>query len=377
MLLIQFIKSRFSLILIVMLALGMVSRTSGQGPTPDPLSGAVARSEAVFSGRFKYKLVAGFDEAESPVAVELLFSGSSWRRREVQDASGVPVMATKSALEAGFDIKAQPALKGQLEEVLLSHKGRIVKYHATPQPDGKVRSTSHIARGEQSPDRQFPPFPRLLGSFWFASTTEFIAKNRKAAVHIRAGKDNDGIDVYEWTVSEAEADQAFHGVTATTKGGGVLRIHVAPKFGYAVTRIEQLGSQGLATLIEAGDFIEVNGVFMPRLCKMQYFTPKGAGFFAKYTFSEVTDINAAIKDSDFEIELPVGTIVADARKGKGSKSFEVTGPESIPPDLSDVYIPTRVGGWFNGWREAVILGIGIGVVSAIAVRVIRRRAVRN
>ena len=122
-----------------------------------------------------------------------------------------------------------------------------------------------------------------------------------------------------------------------TRDGGFLRLHIPSKLKGVIAKIEHVGHAGVGTVLEAGDFVEVNGVVVARECTMRHFTPLGVGFQYKLTFSEVKDINRDIPDREFMIALPPGTSVADSRDGKTSRFFEVTSTKTIPKDLADVY----------------------------------------
>jgi hypothetical protein len=265
--------------------------------------------------------------------------------------------------------------EGQVEIIEISNNGRNIVYKSVPQLDGKTTKTSRVATGENSPNKVFPPLPLLLGSFWFADTKQFVATHTKNAIHSTMAQNNNGrIDVYEFPVlGQTEAYEAFHVVHDLTSKGGTLRVYISVNLGGVVTKIEHVGVEGLGTVLESGDFIEVNGVRMPRECKLQYFSAQGPQFSAKYTFSEITDINVAIPEKEFVIELPIGTIVADARDPKESKFFDVNGPDALPPDLDDGYVlPKGEGASYKLWWWAVTGGLVLGLVSVWGTKFARR-----
>jgi len=332
----------------------------------DPLSLALTRAEAVQSGRFTYKFE--FTGSSGPNEYSLILKGKSWKKWFVARADDMPWSVQPEVLKhhSPDDIKKPTGLVVSIE---ICHNGRTVEYQRTPQPDGRIQYYSRVALGKRNPDSLSPSFPRHLGSFWYPSTKEFVAKNRKDVLHTIRAKDNNGVDVYELPVAKEDVYKAFYGVNQMTQNGGILRLHIPAKLKGAISKIEHVGHAGVGTVLEAGDFVEVNGVVVARECTMRHFTPLGVGFQYKLTFSEVKDINREIPDREFIITLPIGTSVADARSGQYSTFFEVTGPRSIPQDLEEVY---AVAGPPRSWLKLWWVGATGEIARSLGPQVLRR-----
>lgn len=346
----------------------------GQGGA-DAVAGSLARGEAIFSGRIAYSVASGTDATANADEYEFTFSGTSWKQKSSADASAVPRSFSKGALPAGIDPKTIAPLHGVQEMTVVSHRGRLIKYQSVPQDDLRVRKTARVEAGDRSMRDENPPRPQFAGTFWFASTQKYVSENRARGKF----KGNDkvagyDVEVYEWAVPAADAGSAFRSFNALTQGGGVLRAYIAPSLGFAVPRVEHVGTSGaIGAVLDASDFFQSGGFHFPRRARIQYVGPAGPTFATSYKITRVEAVNEAIPDSEFAVLLPVGTEVADARDGKQSLIFEVTDPASVPDSLSDVMKTERPsGGWFRSWKGGVVLGLVLGTAALVALAVIRR-----
>ncbi len=360
-------SAAFLLIATLAVAVFCPDREAGAVETAraDLVRGTLARSEAVFSGRFQYVLTSGTEGSKRTVHYDFIFSGPSWKRRARESASEIPLSFSKAAIKAGIESKA--TLQGDQVRVILSHRGKGVEYNATPQHDKSIRHTARVVSGEDPLDKMFPVPPHFVGSFWFASTKAYVEKNLNRAIS-KPSVDIGGIktSVLEWEVSEADRYKAFNSSNDITAKGGVLRIYLAPQLGYLIPRIEHIGAGGaIGAVMDASDFFQVNGIFVPRKAKLQYLNATGKGFFEQYQITDVKDINEPIEDSAFTIQLPVGTEVADSRSGKESFFFEVKEGGGLPEDLFEILGAIPQPPPSRGWWRAVLLGLGIGVVAVL------------
>lgn len=342
----------------------------GQPTASEVIRGVVARSEAFFSARMKYHLRQGFPgDKPDENDFRLLCSGPSWRLEYRIDVS-------KSPYHQADGKKLDPSpLKGFYESTSLSHRGKSVTYGRTPQLDGSIRHAARIAA--EMPVKHTTPYPPVFaGTFWYDCTKQFVEKNTEKAVRKAAPSDVNGIAVHvlEWAVPEPEKYKAFHGTNDLTSKGGALRLYVAPQLGYALPRIEYVGRNGkVAASFDSWDFEEhTGGLFLPKRCKMQYYTDKGPGYYLEYEILELKDVNQSIPDSEFVVQLPVGTEVADSR-GKGSIFFVINEKDPIPTDFQDVIAKAQPPFWGRNWHTALIVGVGAAVVVLGLGYFVRRR----
>lgn len=357
-----------------------VGLRSADGGEPDAVERALARGEAVFSGRMTYSVASGKSGSGGvPDRYDFTFSGASWKKVWARDAGTVPRSFSKGVLPPGVDPKAVPPLSGLQELTRVCHRGRMVEYQSVPQDDGKVRKTARVGAGGTVMREEFPPLPQYVGTFWLAETQKYVAENR-ARGKLKGNDKIGGQDVvvYEWTVPASDISAAFRSFNDQTKDGGLLRAYIAPTLGYAVPRIEHVGVSGkVGAVFEASDFVQYNGIHFPRSARLQYVGPDGPTFAIDYKIERVAAVNEAIPDAEFVVLLPVGTEVADARDGKQSIIFEVTDPGSIPASLGDVMQVERPTAWVRNWKAAVGIGVALGVVALAALFAVLRARGRS
>lgn len=336
----------------------------GAQDTQQLIDGLLARSEAIFSGRFVYRVEAGI-EGKPPGGVSeqrVSFSGTSWICRNLRDEGS-----------AG-----------------LSHKGQGVEYVRTRQPDGSI---SNFVRLIQPRHINFksPSPPVFAGTFWNEygaepSTKEFVRSRRGQAVR-RPDREVNGIRaaVLEWAVAtEQEVYQAFAEFGDVTRNGGLLRLYVAPQLGYVLPRIEHVGVSGIVGMTyDSFDFVEAApGIFLPQKSQRRNFNGpdgKAGTFLIDYRLRDISQINGKIPDSDFVLEIPDGTTVADARSGKYSVPYKVEKERPFPvPDVEGVLTQERPPFWGRNWQTAVIVGAVVGMVlAAVAFWLLRRSRSRT
>ena len=251
------------------------------------------RAGVVHSGRFEYRVTdtLGVTPANKPHEqhLEFVVSGPSWRLDD---------------------------LDYHVERI--NHRGKHLEVHRTPQPDGSIRTSLEIHDTQAVPET--PPCPPYFaGTFWYTTTINYIAAHKSDA-RLAGDKTVDGIatKVVEWDVSEHNKFLAFNSITQPLMKGGVLRLFVAPQFGYALPCVEYVDGEGfVANRFDATDFQEVTkGLFMPKCFSCQVFEKDGTlGWCERYKILRTENINAFIPGVAFSTNLPAGTIVADRRTG--------------------------------------------------------------
>ena len=350
-----------------------------QGVPNDAVSGAIARHESVFSGRITYTTGSGVGkEIEGQEEFSLTFSGPSWKRQWFRDAATVPHEVSKSANKSVLE---PSKLTGTMEETFVSHRGRTFQYKSTPQLDGQISKYLRVASGDLSMDKEFPPCPQFPGTFWYPGTLKFVTENR-SRVKSKGVETVGGYraEVFEWVVSAKDADLAFRGTNRVTRDGGLLRVSIAPSLGYAILRIDKVGVSGqIGAVLEASDFSQANGIHLPSRAKIQYFDENGPSFVIQYHIKKIANINEPIPESEFILELPIGTEVHDARDKKNSNFFTLTKDSPIPEGLNTVVLREgdRRTPWFRSWKGAVAIGVGLGVIGLLVLFVSKRVQARR
>jgi hypothetical protein len=209
---------------------------------------------------------------------------------------------------------------------------------------------------------------------------QFVRDNAHKAVLKQAEQVN-GVtaQVLEWEVADAEKFKAFHMVGESTRHGGRLRVYVSPALGFALPRIEYLGKNGMvASSFDSDNFVEpVAGIFIPKRCSKQDFPSQGPKYFAVYDITEVKSVNQPIPDSEFVVQLPVGTHAADNSSGKSSTVFDIKADGPLPQGLEAVVVRAPPPFWGRNWHTAAILGFGTGAVLIGGWLAFRRRTFRS
>ena len=342
---------------------GIVQPILAQNSPPTAVQGAIARMEAVFSGRITCHHLVGSKSNLDALYYDLTFSGNSWKKAYTQDISEVR--------------NSSPLQKGMLEIVTVSHKGRTIEYQLCPQQDGRDSKIADVKTGEiEMLGNQLPIFPQYAGTFWFARTLKYVKEHQAEAKYVRVDK-VDGIDVvvYDWPVSKADKYSAFQSISHLLEEGGTLRAYIAPSLGYMLPKLEHLTTNGkVAKILSASEFEEYNTLYIPKKARIQLYSNAGPEFMVDYRLSNISDINEPIPESEFILTLPTGTQVADATSGTYSEFFLVSDdPNSIPDDLlNSIQTPKKsfIERW--GWQGAVGLGILLGLVILGGLYMVRR-----
>lgn len=127
------------------------------------------------------------------------------------------------------------------------------------------------------------------------------------------------------------------------------------------------------------DFKErVPEICIPHGCRMQKYDDRVPSFYVEYEITRAARINEPIEDSEFVIQLPVGTKVSDSRNEKSSTVFVIHGGSPISSEGLESVIPTPpslVGNHIKGrtWRNALLAGVGGGLLLLVVIYVVSRR----
>lgn len=307
------------------------------GGPPDRLElleAAIARYDAIFSGRFAFKVTNGFTPTKK-IARQVIFlrNGDSWK-----------------------------VLSPSTGSCRLSHAGKFVKFVKTK----NATAANVVIDFAKEHDRSTSTSPLHCGTFWYPETVAFIRKNANKSVE-RSAEQVAGImcRVIDVPVPATEGGpNAFYALDDTLTKGGIVRLYVAPELGHALPRCEFLDTKGVVQhRFEASDFVEVaNGIFFPKRCESRWtYAPD---LFVTYDIESIEDVNEPIPDSEFVLFLPSGSRVQDIRGPKNTVIFTVDEFAPIPSDLANV-IQTAASAP-TGWR-AIAIGIIAGLVLAAVV----------
>jgi hypothetical protein len=355
----------------------------GQARPADPITtqaliqGILARSEGVFSGEMTYRESNGFSwkkQPEQELTKTVTFSGPSWRVKWAEDIARIPHLVTEGVKRRGIPVEPP---SGLLENDEVSHGGNHLELSRVPQPDHSIRSTARVTQPKPF-DYRMPYPPLRVGTFWYECTKKFVEANREKAERKPPTEVNDvPCEIIEWEVTAADKFRAFDGINDLTKNGGRLRVCVALQLGFALPRIQYIGSGGkVAASFDGWDFQEkASGIFIPQHARMQYYMP-APGFYLDFQITDCKKINRSISDATFAVALPDGTEVMDSRSGTHSVLFKMKKGGPIPRDLRDI-IQTKVPS-FWGWnkRTALLGGAAAGVLLvgvAVLLRLARMR----
>lgn len=349
------------------------------------MDAAIVRSEAVFSGQFQYSVVSGAGDGKQfdrePETYDITFSGPSWKRGFVYDAAKALVSYSESLKKSGVDSKKLLPLTGIGESIVVSHNGRLIEYQSSPQHNGTIRKTGNAKSGEEAINKLNPLAPQFLATFWYSPTLKYVTDNKARAKRKGTDKiDGQEVVIYEWTVKPVDIGNAFHSVNELTQEGGILRVYIAPGLGHMIPKIEHVGVSGkVGALFEGSDFIKCNGMYFPQKASIQYIKSKGQSFRIEYRIKHVERINEAIPESEFVLELPVGTEFHDGHDNKNSKFFTVNKESPIPEGLNTVVLREgdRNTHWFRSWKGAVAIGVGLGVIGLLVLFVSKRVQTRR
>jgi len=221
-------RSVFLAVLALLALLPCAGSARGQEPnTQDLVAGVLARSEAVFSGRLKYRVTSGFrgKVASLDTTMSLVFTKGSWRLEQSYRAADMPKHVRK-------DLKNPPdlsKLKGNLEIKTTSHSGKLVEYKIIPQVDDKPTHNVSVSAYRPLRNDKLETPPAFAGTFWFTCSPKYIRQNQGKAKALPA-TDVKGVrvQVLEWAVAAEDKFKAFHAVGAGTQKGGRLRLRRPP-----------------------------------------------------------------------------------------------------------------------------------------------------
>ena len=357
---------------------GPLGISSGQ----DVVGEAITRMSAVFSGRYTYSSVTVGQKLTRPPAREFVFSGSSWKLMSRVVADDFFVKDPAALKRAGLNPSNPPTLPGEREDVILCHRGKIIRYGNSPQVSGEIVYGASIDAGEiEVGAGKREARPPMLGTCWYKSIRDFVTKHKQKAV--RKGSDTIAgitVEVYEWPVPANDLSVYVVGVDNRSYMGGAIRLYIAPSLGYMCPRIELLGkADEVCNTLQASEFYQVNGFWVPRSSKLSTVSEEGKpGYWVEWSNIQASQLNESIPEEIFTIQFRPGTEVNDHRDGKTTKFFKVHDGLSVPDDLSDVLVPE--GTYHRPWYRTVWGGVGIGLgvgflvlAGLFAARILRAR----
>jgi hypothetical protein len=267
------------------------------------MSQTIQRARAVRSGRIEYQFQSGTPgqnegSVRLPPPTQLLFAGTRWLQRTHD----------KPAVQFGYG-------------------DDILKYSELLQPGGNVLRTAVLSRLKQPMEqRRENRRPTFAGTFWHTQQLEYVESHR-GSFRLAPSATIDGIDceVCEVDVPAEDTPRAFHPQRISRNARGVLRLYIAAKLGFVMPLIEGRAEDG-KTLVsyQSQDFVEFPGnLYFPRRTRMELSSPSGAGIYEQFTITP-EQINDPISQSEFAIEIPVGTHVRDERDETNIRRFVVT-----------------------------------------------------
>jgi len=250
----------------------------------------LSRAESIFSGQFTVYYSTGFEFEPDSRATRgpyvFSFSGSDWARR------------------LSWTSTDRVVNRGQRQMQLWANPGTN-EYGAAIEPPSSERKVCNDSS------------PRYVGTLWHETTLNWIRNHREQAVH--AGSqllDGDlETEVLEWNLVAEDCYQVVPEENALTADKtGMLRIYVCSKFGFTLPRIDRLAEDGtLAFRVESKDFQHAGDeIWIPRQSRWQWYDP-APGYYQEYELIEFSKINESIPESDFQFQVPAGTLLADHR----------------------------------------------------------------
>jgi hypothetical protein len=325
------------------------------------LDGMLARAKLPFSGAFAYDVETGFPQIPgkelSKQSLEYVFFGDSWLSR--------------------------PRGSNSLR---LSHAGLYV-FLAWSRSDATPLVRVQIEHGRpHNPDHALPPTPTVIGTLWYPGPLKHIESHKNDYVY-KGPQQIGGVTshVYEWPISEKETG-AFTVVGPYTRQGGLIRIWVAPEFGYATPRVEYVAhlneKELVAIRFACEDFVKVaDGLYFPRKCSRESFDDAGCKYFCRLLNITWAKVNEEIGDEHFRINVPKGTGILDLRGGQ-RRQYTYEAKAMLPPDLQPVFTDTpvpeinydRAASW---WRMAGWMAVGLSLVLFAGLIALRWRRVKT
>jgi hypothetical protein len=279
-----------------------VSSQETKAPTPQRVLDLVlARAKGVSSGRFELVRSTGFRKdpnSRTPRGPYLFsLSGGDWARRALHERN-----------------------------VVVNRDNQCMSLFQHPVQDDGTRD--YGARfeppvGIRKVERDTSPF--FAGTFWLQETLDFVVsrRDRMRLVGVETINHIETI-VLEWPVAASDVFKVLPEANGVTGSGGTLRVYAAPSLGYALPRIELVGTSGkVGCRFESTDFQRVaRKLWFPMKSVWQWYDPKPA-FYEEYEFSKVTLVNKEIPKKDFEFSVPAKTSLADLRDPAWQARIEV------------------------------------------------------
>ena len=323
------------------------STSNADNEVDEVIDNILARADAIVSGRITFRFT---DVGGNESTMKTVFSGSSWK-----------------VDEPAFHIER------------INHRGSFVEVRRTPQPDG---STTHSAvfETEKPIDTRTPQPPIFAGTPWYRTTNEYIQAHREKIK--RAGQETvsgELCTILTLQVPAADRYRAFHSIISALDGGGILRLFVAPKLGYAMPRIEYVSPERkVAVRFESSDFKECGkGLFVPlKIVRLTYANDGRPPASLTYTIDTIQDVNEPILDTEFVVSLSKDTYVSDLR-GPKPVSYIVG---DVPVNLRE--IPTngasilRESRWKTRVVRGLLIAINILMLLGLGYLLLRRRSSR-
>jgi len=261
---------------------------------------ATRRTSAIKSGRLEYRFESGIGNSKViepqrlPTQI-LAFSGTDW-------------------IERGPEVRLVLANRGQ----------SFLQLDQIRQEDGKLHMIAVLAPARSFKDREHENRrPWFAGSFWHSAQLEHVQRNIGSFRQLPSGNVG-GIpcEVFELDVPGESAADAFQLFSPLLNAGGKLRLHIAPRLGFAIPLIEIISRSGVRVVAyEAKEWQEFpDGIYFPRLIRRELQAPNGSIEFEQFSI-EPTLIGQPIPDAEFSVAIPAGTHVRDERDVKQVRRF--------------------------------------------------------
>jgi hypothetical protein len=251
----------------------------------------LARAAAVSSGRFELVRGTGFRESpnsRTPRGPYLFsLSGDDWARRALNE-----------------------------KNVIVNRDNQRMSLYPHPKNDDGTRDYGAQFRPPVNIRKvEGDTSPFFAGTFWLQETLDFVSSRRDRMT--QAGVETiDHIEtvVLEWPIAASDVFKVLPEANGVTGAGGTLRVYAAPSLGYALPRIEIVGTNGkVGCRFESSAFKQVApGLWFPMKSTWQWYDPKPA-FYEEYEFSKVALVNKRLPKEHFEYSVPAKTRVADMR----------------------------------------------------------------
>jgi hypothetical protein len=275
----------------------------------------LARAAAVSSGRFELVRSTGFREnpnsrtPRGPYRFSL--SGNDWARRALHR----------------FSLSGDDWAQRMLYEknVIVNRDKQRMSLYSCLQDDGTYHYGAQFRPPVSIRKVEGDTSPFFAGTFWLQETLDFVSSWRDRMT--QAGVETiDHIEtvVLEWPIAASDVFKVLPEANGVTGTGGTLRVYAAPSLGYALPRIEIVGTHGrVGCRFESSGFQQVApGLWFPMKSTWQWYDPKPA-FYEEYEFSNVALVNEQIPKEDFEYSVPPKTLVADMRDPASSATITV------------------------------------------------------